>query len=292
MEDNTNIEYIDLFEEIENSENSEDNEIIEFPNKEKSVIDLYKNHKKGVKIHTISSKLKILKYAEEFGRVKAQLEYDVPESTLRDWIKNRDKFENVDSDKLNKSTLHKGAKVIYQQAYNKLIDFIECNRKLGIPITTWGLLIELFKIEPERKNYKIKTNLQLLYRFMNKYSYSFRCGTHIGQTLKNESLFNASLFWNEVHSMIKKNGFGRCNIFNMDESPIFFKMAPTKTIAKRGKKTILIKTQNQEKVRISIILTISADGDKLKPLIIFKGKTGGLIEKIYRKIHTFFQINV
>ena len=34
---------------------------------------------------------------------------------------------------------------------------------------------------------------------MNKYGYSFRCGTHIGQILKNDSLFNASLFWNEVH---------------------------------------------------------------------------------------------
>ncbi len=29
----------------------------------------------------------------------------------------------------------------------------------------------------------------------------------------------------------------------------------------------------------SIILTISADRDKLKPLIIFKGKSGGLVEK-------------
>ena len=96
---------------------------------------------------------------------------------------------------------------------------------------------------------------------------------------KKDSLFNASLFWNEVHSTIKNNGLGRCNIVNMDESPIFFNMVPKKKIAKRGKKTILIKTQNQEKVRISIILTISADGDKLKPLIIFKGKTGGLIEK-------------
>ena len=82
-----------------------------------------------------------------------------------------------------------------------------------------------------------------------------------------------------MHSTIKNNGLGRCNIVNMDESPIFFNMVPKKKIAKRGKKTILIKTQNQEKVRISIILTISADGDKLKPLIIFKGKTGGLIEK-------------
>lgn len=60
-------------------------------------------------------------------------------------------------------------------------------------------------------------------------------------------------------------------------------MVANKTIAKRGKKTILIKKENQEKVRISIILTISADGDKLKPLLIFKGKSGGQIEKALSK---------
>ena len=56
-------------------------------------------------------------------------------------------------------------------------------------------------------------------------------------------------------------------------------MVPNKTIAKRGKKTILIKIQNQQKCRISVILGIVADSSKLKPLIIFKGKIGGLIEK-------------
>ena len=47
--------------------------------------------------------------------------------------------------------------------------------------------------------------------------------------------------------------------------------------------------QNQEKVRISIILTISADRDKLKPLIIFKGKSGGLVEKNLSKNSYFLQ---
>jgi hypothetical protein len=71
----------------------------------------------------------------------------------------------------------------HQTSYNKLIDFVECNRKLGISITTWGLLLELFRIEPERKSHKITINLQLLYRFVNKYGYSFVCATHIGQTI-------------------------------------------------------------------------------------------------------------
>lgn len=41
----------------------------------------------------------------------------------------------------------------------------------------------------------------------------------------------------------------------------------------------MITTQNQQKCRISLILGIAADGSKLNPLIIFKAKIGGLIEK-------------
>lgn len=54
-------------------------------------------------------------------------------------------------------------------------------------------------------------------------------------------------------------------------------MVPNKTIAKEGKKTMIIKTQNQQKWRISIILGIGAESTKLMPLLIFKGKTGGYI---------------
>ena len=38
-----------------------------------------------------------------------------------------------------------------------------------------------------------------------------------------------------------------------------------------GQKTIVIRTLKQEKARISLILSISAAGQKLKPYIIFKG---------------------
>ena len=58
----------------------------------------------------------------------------------------------------------------------------------------------------------------------------------------------------------------------MDETPVFLNMPLTKTIVKRGSRQVIIKTQNQEKCRISVLLTIVADGSKLPPMIIFKAK--------------------
>ena len=179
MKEESNLEYIDLIEEIEESEESED-EIIEVNVKEKNKSNAIKNNKKGVKLHSISSKLKIIKFAEEYGRKEARDKYNIPESTLRDWLKNKEKFENLDSTKLSLTTLHKGRPIKYPETNNKLIDYIEFNRKLGLPITTWALLIELYKLEPERKEMNIKANLQLLYRFMERYGFSFRSATHIG----------------------------------------------------------------------------------------------------------------
>ena len=51
------------------------------------------------------------------------------------------------------------------------------------------------------------------------------------------------------------------------------------TIEKKGKKNIIINTQNQEKCRITVLLGILADGFKLPPLIIFKAKENGTVFK-------------
>lgn len=66
-------------------------------------------------------------------------------------------------------------------------------------------------------------------------------------------------------------------IVNMDETTIFFSFPGYKTIQKTGKKTVAIKTTGQEHVRAIILLSISAFGKKLKPLVIYKGTKNGKI---------------
>ena len=51
--------------------------------------------------------------------------------------------------------------------------------------------------------------------------------------MKESSLKDASLFWNEVYNNRLKYGFNTYGVGNMDETPIFFNMYPNKTIAKK-----------------------------------------------------------
>ena len=59
----------------------------------------------------------------------------------------------------------------------------------------------------------------------------------------------------------------------MDETPLYLNMVPNKVISKKGEKNVVVRTQNQEKIRITLLLSIWADGDKLPPYIIFKAKS-------------------
>ena len=57
-----------------------------------------------------------------------------------------------------------------------------------------------------------------------------------------------------------------------DETPFFLDSLSLLTLAKKGEKTIILKTYGKENIRLTCLLTIKGDGSKLMPFIIFKGK--------------------
>ena len=60
---------------------------------------------------------------------------------------------------------------------------------------------------------------------------------------------------------------------------LILNMPPSTTVQKIGSDRVNIKTQGQEKWRVTAILTILASGLKLPPLLIFKAKEGKQTEK-------------
>ena len=53
---------------------------------------------------------------------------------------------------------------------------------------------------------------------------------------------------------------------------MWFDMAGETTVDVTGSKTVQIHTTGNEKNRFTVILTCFADGSKMKPTVIFKGK--------------------
>ena len=59
----------------------------------------------------------------------------------------------------------------------------------------------------------------------------------------------------------------------MDEVPLTFDMPMNRTVDKKGSSTISIKTTGHEKASFTLVLSVTAAGTKLPPMIIFKRKT-------------------
>ncbi|KAF0701979.1 hypothetical protein AaE_016202, partial [Aphanomyces astaci] len=69
-----------------------------------------------------------------------------------------------------------------------------------------------------------------------------------------------------------------CDIINVDETSIYYDMPPGKTLAKIGGSSKVDKTQKHSN-RMTAVLSIPANGEKLPILFILKGTPGGLIER-------------
>ena len=157
------------------------------------------------------------------------------------------------------------------------------NRALGIAVTSWEVIIKACKLDESLKLKNINTLQNWCYRFLKRNMLTFRSGTHIGQKLPQSypELMRKFTKFNEI--LRSDNDFELNQIANMDETPLFMNITNTKTIAKIGSKEVDIKTHGQEKIHVTAILWIIADGTKLPPMLVFKGQPDGRVERRLNK---------
>ena len=65
----------------------------------------------------------------------------------------------------------------------------------------------------------------------------------------------------------------------MDETPLVFEMIANTTVTKIGAKTVSVRIFGSNRSRFTIILCIGSNGEKILPLVIFKGKKNAMKEK-------------
>ena len=74
-------------------------------------------------------------------------------------------------------------------------------------------------------------------------------------------------------------------IINMDQTPVPFNLAPNRTLATKGLRTVGIRRTGNSTKRATVALAITASGEKLKPMVVFKGSPNGLIAR--RELPTY-----
>ena len=227
---------------------------------------------------TIEEKIKIVRFAEQNSIHKAAEKYNVDRKNIRSW-KSQLPDLITQTNKSTKMIMHSGKKPETEEIDDEIIEWILMNRKLGIAVTSWEVIVKACSMKEELKKSSLSALQKWCYRLLVRYHLTFRAGTHVGQELPEnyrEKMFDF-IKLNETYR--KNNDLELAQVANMDETPLFLNMVRTKTIAKIGSKTVNIKTHGQEKVRVTAVLWIIADGTKLPPVLVFKGKPDGRIAK-------------
>ena len=231
---------------------------------------------------TVAEKIKIANYSIENSINKAAEKFGVERKSYRKWREHLPELTKVSSKSMTK-TLHKDKKANTKDIEDELVEWILMNRSLGIAVTSWEVIIKACSFDESLKLKNVNTLQNWCYRFLKRNMLTFRSGTHVGQKLSESypelirrfTKFNEDLRWD--------NSFELSQIANMDETPLFMNIPNTMTIAKIGSKEVNIKTHGQERIHVTAILWIVADGTKLPPMLVFKGKQDGRVEKRLHK---------
>ncbi len=62
----------------------------------------------------------------------------------------------------------------------------------------------------------------------------------------------------------------------MDETAIYFHCKPKRTVPRKGDKTMIGRSSSR---RLTLCVSVALDGTKLPLFVIFKGKSGGSIDR-------------
>ena len=104
--------------------------------------------------------------------------------------------------------------------------------------------------------------------------------TSVSQKLPKQLEGPLTKFYEDAGRYMRIGKYSLALVGNMDETPAFFDMVPSKSICKKGTRECIVRTSGNEKKHVIVILSATADGTMLAHMIIFKGKTEKTIKDL------------
>ena len=221
--------------------------------------------------YNASFKLKVIAFAKESNNCAAARQYSVTEKMVRDWRKKEEILKTIPRSKcaLRSGTAHWPA--LEKQVSNMVREhrqsgYIVTRNKIRIYALKWA------KSNPDCCK-DFKATVSWCSRFMARHDLVIRQKTKISQKLPADLESKLMKFHQYIIQRRKEHDYPLAQIGNMDETPMNFDMVSNSTVDVKGTKTILIKTTGHEKSSFTVVLACIANGEKLRPMVIFKRKT-------------------
>lgn len=229
--------------------------------------------KKGSRAyHDANFKLIVVRYAEENNNSAASRHFGISEANVRRWRSSKERLRNANSTRKAFSGPKKGR---FGDIDKIVVEFVREKRNEGVAITTEIIKMKAREVASSlnipRTLFKASTGWCV--RMMRRSGLALRRRTSLAQRLPSD--FNEKLleFQRYVIRLRKQHSYLLGHIGNADQTPVFFDMPTNTTVADKGAKSVVVKTTGNEKNRITVMLSVLADGRKLSPYVILRRKT-------------------
>ena len=215
---------------------------------------------------TAEFKLKVIQYKEIWGTSQASAKFDCSERMIRKWAINKQKLQGYERTRRTGA----GPKAKWPELEAFLKDWVIEKRSKNRRVTTKD-------IQHEARTKAIEWDIDDFHgsdhwcqSFMKRNGFSVRRRTSVGQPLPSNYRDKIAAFRN----FVKQHAYDipHSQVVNFDEVPVPFDIVGGRTVDIKGKNEVSVDSTGKEKKNCTVVLGVTASGDKLKPMIIFKRK--------------------
>ena len=154
----------------------------------------------------------------------------------------------------------------------KVACFVVEKREHQLPVSHASVTRYILSLT-KSKYLDLKASSGWMTRFMNRNSFTVSHHTSLSQKLPADLEIRLAAFYMHLRELRTSKELDEDTlIINMDEVPKVFDTVPSRTLNKKGEKDVRVWTSGGEKKRYKAILAVSAAGQFLPTMVIFKGK--------------------
>ena len=222
--------------------------------------------------YTAKFKIQVATFAKENNISKTSQKFDIDRKKVRTWVRELDSGKLTDLPPSTKRKPGGGRKVKNIDVDRDLFEWFSEKRSEGIRITGKALLTEAKHRFVEAGVLTFKASRGWLQKWMKRHSVSTWEKTTVAQRMPDHVEDKIVSFHRFVIQMRRLREYPLSHIGNMDETAVYFDMPGNSTLHHKGDKTVIIRTTGHEKETVTVILAAMADGRKLPPVVVLKGK--------------------
>jgi hypothetical protein len=247
-----------------------------------------RRHRRHYYNYTVKQKIAIVqeayskpKYVAKFARIKG-----MPRDTdICTWKKMLCKLKVKALQNPHAKSCHPRPSVQDMEFERETKQWILDQRAMHIGVRTRNIINHVIQVRSNFKGGVQKRLIAWVYTFLARHCLSVCRVTRIGQKLSG----HLKEVQDDAAAAIRKrlaeggtlHGIDLKYFINMDQTAVYFEMKSSTTVNEVGARTVSIRDSASNSKRVTIVLAVAADGTKLPPFVVFKGKS-----------HSFWGLNM